>query len=355
MNKPIPMSPDDITASWLQEGLRSRFPGVEIDSIELLDRHAGTTGRARIGMTYRAQAGAPDSVFVKLPPDDEAQRQMVQVTGMGRKESRFYSELAAELPVRIPTPYFAAFDDSGAQYIMVIEDLVASDCSFPKPGDAEAMHHAREIVKGQAGFHAHLWESPRFDQDLSWIERPLRSEIGPRLIEQALQMYGSDMSETFTGLARLFIDHHEAVNDLWEEGETTLIHGDAHMGNLFQDGTTIGFLDWAVLGRGPGMRDVSYTLCNSFTPELRRSEERGLIEIYRDTLIEAGVEAPDLESLWRRHRLHAVYSWVSATVTAAMGDKWQPLAVGLSSMKRTTEAAEDLGSLELFREEIGNG
>lgn len=353
MTSTIPMSPDEITAPWLEEALRTRFPGARVKAMELLDRHAGTTGRARIGLSYEEQAGAPDSLFVKLPPDDEAQRQMVQVTGMGRKESRFYAELAAELPVRLPKPYFADYDESGAHYIMLIEDLVAKGCSFPKPGDANAMHHAREIVKGQAHFHAHLWESPRFEDELSWIERPLRSEIGPRLIEQALSMYGSEMPEIFTGLARLFVDHHGAVNDLWEEGETTLIHGDAHIGNLFQEGETIGFLDWAVLGRGPGMRDVSYTLCNSFEPELRRREERGLIETYRDTLLEAGVAAPDFETLWRRHRMHAVYSWVSATVTAAMGDKWQPLSVGMGSMKRTTQAAEDLGSLDLFRGELG--
>ena len=101
------------------------------------------------------------------------------------------------------------------------------------------------------------------------------------------------------------------------------------------------------------MRDFAYYLTNSIETNLRRSEEKNLLELYGETLVQGGIQPPAFDALWRRYRLHCPYAWVSATVTAAMGDKWQPLQVGMDSMRRTTQAAEDLGSLDLFRDELG--
>ena len=53
-------------------------------------------------------------------------------------------------------------------------------------------------------------------------------------------------------------------------GRGRSIHGDPHSGNLFLDGTTIGFLDWGMVSRSPGMRDVAYFCCNSLPTDVRR-------------------------------------------------------------------------------------
>ncbi|NNL67338.1 MAG: hypothetical protein HKP30_13910, partial [Myxococcales bacterium] len=148
MSLPIPLSPEDVTAEWLSQVLSKRWPGVRVAGVDLLDAHAGTTGRARIGVRYAGEPRGPDSLFIKLPPFDAAGREWVQSTGMGRREARFYAELAAELPVRLPQPYFAAFDESGAEYIMVLEDLAANGCSFPRPDDPGADERARSVVEG---------------------------------------------------------------------------------------------------------------------------------------------------------------------------------------------------------------
>jgi aminoglycoside phosphotransferase (APT) family kinase protein len=147
------------------------------------------------------------------------------------------------------------------------------------------------------------------------------------------------------------------ICDVWDEGERSLIHGDSHLGNLFEDlggpHPEIGFLDWAVASRGPGIRDVAYYLSNSMPTELRRAEERDPIRRYGDGLVAAGVEPPGPDALWHRYRLHVAYSWVAAAVTSAMGDKWQPKAVGLASMARATAAVDDLGTVDLLRDALG--
>jgi len=112
-------------------------------------------------------------------------------------------------------------------------------------------------------------------------------------------------------------------------------------------GDTTGLLDWAMIGRSPGLRDVAYVMCNSIPAEVRAADERALIDRYCDLLGEAGVDL-DTEFAWEQYRLFAVYSWVSATSTAGMGSKWQPLHIGLGGTKRATAACEQLGCVELL-------
>ena len=70
-------------------GARHVLPGIELATIRVLDQHAGTTGRLRLGLTSRRAPMVRRPVFVKLPPFDEAQRKMVAATDMGRREARF--------------------------------------------------------------------------------------------------------------------------------------------------------------------------------------------------------------------------------------------------------------------------
>jgi Ser/Thr protein kinase RdoA (MazF antagonist) len=185
----------------------------------------------------------------------------------------------------------------------------------------------------------------------------MRHELGAALVARSLELFSQGMPPAFREVGRLYVDHMHAICDLWEEGERTLIHGDSHLRNLFEDvgrkEPEIGFLDWAVVSRGPGIRDVAYYLSNSMPTELRRAQERDLLALYRDGLVAAGVDAPDPDALWRRYRMHVAYSWVAAATTSAMGDKWQPKAVGMAAMVRATAAVGDLGSVELFRDTLG--
>ena len=69
-------------------------------------------------------------------------------------------------------------------------------------------------------------------------------------------------------------------------------------------------------------------------------------------LVEGGVAAPELDTLWRRYRRGVLYGWVAATTTAVMGDQWQPIEVGMTAMRRSTQACADLETVEAFREAL---
>ena len=352
MEGSIPSRPEAITPAWLTGVLQKSLPGVEVARARVVDRHSGTTGRARLELDYTPGRAGPATVFVKLPPFDDVQRRLVALTDMGRREARFYEAIAAEAPVRVPRPWFAAHGDEPTDYIMVLEDLEASGCTVPKSVDHHAREHGRQVIEALARLHAHFWQDERFESELAWVPRAMRGALGAKLIEQAREKFSADFPPVFAELCRLYAENHERVCDLWDEGESTLIHGDVHAGNQFVDGGRVGFYDWAVLSRSPGIRDVGIYLCNSCPTDLRRSEQDGWLRAYRQGLLDAGVAAPALESLWRRYRRAVLYGWVAATTTAAMGDRWQPIEVGMSAMRRATQACADLETVEAFREAL---
>ena len=344
----LPVDVEELTPAWFSSVL-----GHDVTSVEVLERSSGTTGRARVALT--GDAALPATVFVKLPPFDERQRKFVTSVGMGVAEARFYRDLAGEVPVRVPRTWFADTDE-GDGYVMLLEDLVASGCRFPNPADPDIETRALDIVEQLAGLHARFWESPRFEDggDLTWLARRGTGggDGGAPFIRMAVESLGDRLPEPFHRLADLYIARNRDIGRLWNSGPRTFVHGDPHLGNLFVDTNAhdrTGFLDWAVIGRSPGLRDVAYVLCNSIPAEVRNANERAWLERYCALLAESGIELT-ADKAWEQYRLFAVYSWVSAASTAGMGSKWQPLEIGLAGTQRATAACTALGCVELLEE-----
>ena len=146
-------------------------------------------------------------------------------------------------------------------------------------------------------------------------------------------------------MGELYLAHADRIHALWKEGTATLIHGDVHDGNMFLDGHTPGFLDWALVARGPGMRDVGYYLAGTLSEQDQRQHNRNLLGYYREALLARGVSAPPPDELWRQYQWHAAYVWVGATVTLAMGDAWQPVNYVMRTLQQLHPALDCLGSV----------
>ena len=345
----IPVEVDEITPAWLSHAL-----GAPVVRVDVLDRHSGTTGRARIAVEYGDHAAArPATMFVKLAPFDVGQRGFVDAVGLGVSEARFYRDVAREIPLRIPAVWHAALDGEG-RYVMVLEDLVASGCRFPRPRDADAAERARSIVEDLAALHARFWESARFGADLAWVDARRTGDggdAGRSAVERVLDHLADHLPQGFREFAAVFLPRAGGIPALWNEGPCTLVHGDPHLGNLFVDGARTGFLDWAMVSAAPGLRDVAYALCSSFPPAVCEAHERALVGRYVECLAAGGV-ALDVDTAWRQYRLFAIYAWVAATSTAAMGSLWQPERIGYGGMQRATAALVRLDAAALLRERL---
>jgi len=345
----IPTTPQAISSEWLAHVL-----GEPVSAVRLVDANAGTTGRAVVDIdTDTGASGAlPSRLFVKLPPTDPMQQAFVTSTGMGRTEARFYRELSGEVPLRVPRCFHADSNDSGDEYIMLLEHLEDSGCTFHNASTRYSHGYLREVLSAFASLHAKYWNTPRFDSDLAWLQAPVQHEIALQLIPTALDKHAADMPAVFRDMAELYLAEADAIHALWQRGDTTVIHGDAHDGNLFYDRDRPGFLDWAIVSRAPGMRDVGYFLAGTLPPGEHASTGRELLQFYREQLIAAGVEAPSLDDLWSQYQWHAAYVWVGATVTLAMGDAWQPVEYVLKSLHNLHGALSSLDSVAAIRSSL---
>jgi hypothetical protein len=345
----IPATVEELTPAWLGEVLDA-----DIASVNVVDAHSGTTGRAKIRLV--SSADLPETLFVKLQPFDEEQRSFLSMIGLGVAEAKLYAAAGADLPVRVPKVWHASWDDDDA-FIMVLEDLEAAGCRFAHPDDADVLGVAESLVDELAKLHAAYW-----GDELDWLgehalspgdspEAQERMAMGASIVQSALDQFADELQPEFRQLGELYIARNRDIGSLWNEGERTLIHGDDHIGNLFVDAGRTGFYDWAVASRYPGMRDVAYFLCNSLPTEVRRAEEDALLARYRRALAGLGVTL-DTEVALEQYRLFSIYSWISATTTAAMGSRWQPVEVGRRATERTTQAIVDLDVLGLLADRL---
>jgi thiamine kinase-like enzyme len=360
----VPFNLSGLTPAWLTRALDALHPGVRVRSFAHLDQHSGTTTRARIALEYDAAGcgpAPPPTLFVKIAPRAPAQRLLVTLFGLGRNEVEFYRRIRPALPVRAPALHAAASSGDGRRFVLLIEDLAAAGARFAVVGDRVHLDLARLVVAELARLHAAFWESPRFTGDLAWVpslenrgaQMPIERFLTGQMVRRAVRRFARDLPGDLARIAEFCVRRRDDIERLWARGPRTLVHGDCHVGNLFFEGEGVGFLDWQVVSRAPGMRDVSYFLSHSLPGDLRRSHERELLDLYRARLAAEGVAPPAAESSWEQYRLFALYAWIAAAFTSAAGSGLQAREIALAGLRRATRTVIDLESVQVAERLLG--
>jgi aminoglycoside phosphotransferase (APT) family kinase protein len=345
---------EDLSPGWLEGMLAKRFRDARVSRVEIETSSEGTNANAQLRVTYAAPTDAPSHIFVKLPPRNPQQRELVLGSGMGRREVLFYRHLAPHVPMRVPQVYATGFDEGDGTFAILIEDLEASKCRIP---DGETGVGRRLAERAMEDFAALHQAGVRADTlDLSIVEPPLRQPLyAARMLEHALATRADRMGAGFSAIARLYIDHGEAVHDLWEFGDAVLTHGDGHLMNLFIDDGRLGFFDWGCFALAPAMRDVGYFLCMALSVADRRAHERDLIRHYLEHRHRLGAPVLSFDAAWAAHRLQASYAVIAAApalLNPAIGGDPNGLYAG-HFVSRASAAVEDLGAADTLRAELG--
>ena len=344
VDRSIPVELDDLTAAWFSSVLAA-----EVQTATIEDAHSGTTGRARVRLV--GDATLPQTVFVKLAPFDVGQRAFVDEQGMGVAEARFYAEIAAEVPVMKPRALHAAWDDDG-RYVMVFDDFARAGGVAIAADHPEMLAIVDGIIDNFAALHATFSDDGRFDTggSLEWVAR--RSQGygagGGPFVRMAIESLGEQLGAEFVEFAEFYCDRAHEIAEVIGQGAHTLVHGDAHLGNMYVAGVEPGFYDWAVIGAAPGMRDVAYFLANSVTTEMRREHERRWIVRWCDALAVEGIPI-SVDEAWEQYRRQAITGWVAAVATAGVGSRWQPIEVAVRASYRAIATVADLGTRDALR------
>lgn len=335
------------TASDLDTRTLSRLIGAPVTSVSVLDGDAGTSSRARLGLTGD---GVPASVFVKMPAQTAATRMIGELGRLGDTEVRFYSQLSSEL-AGVPRCYGAEFEPWTGRYVIVLEDLPEDSCEFADTLHPLSPEQAGLVVEQLARLHATFWgrlPERRGQGRLGW----LYTASG----DATSLLTGSLMATSIKRLAdrlpvengRFIAENYRAVATLIDSPPHTVMHGDAHPGNIYFRNGDAGLLDWQAVRRGHPSRELAYTLITSMTPEDRRTHQRDLLDHYRRSLVAAGGPELDSDDLWLRFRQGALYGYVAPLITAGMGGM-QDDGIAVEGLRRGLAALDDLETVSALK------
>lgn len=341
----FPRKIDDLDAATL-----ARIINRPVASVTRLGGTNGTTSRARLALTGE---GVPATVFVKMAADTVPNRLIGELGRLAETEVRFYSELAGELD-GVPQLYGSAFDAPTGRFVIVLEDLSATDCEFPDTVHPLTPERAAQLVDRLAHLHGTYWGRL---PDVGTVRAPL-GWLYAGSADPSVPLVGSMMRRSVRRLSgrteipveagRFVIDNYAAVARLIDAAPHTVLHGDAHPGNTFVRDGRVGLLDWQAVRRGHPTRDLAYTLVTGMTAADRRANEGDLLDRYRRALSAAG--GPDVghAELRVRYRQAAAYAYVAALITAGLGGM-QDETIALTGLDRTVAALEDLDTVTALR------
>ena len=343
----IPRSVAGLDADYL-----SRLLGRTVTSASVIGGDAGTSSRTRLALTGQ---GVPDSVFVKMPARTAATRLMGEIGRLGETEVRFYTELAAELS-GVPKSYGAAFDGLTGRYVLVLEDLPADECEFLDTLHPIDPEKASLLVELLARLHATFWgrlPARSGSGPLGWVYSASGDDtslLTGSLLKQSTKRL-AERTSIPVGNGRFIDENYRAIAQLTDAAPHTVMHGDAHPGNVYFRNGAAGLLDWQAVRRGHPSRELAYTLITGMTTEDRRTHQRDLLDEYRSALAASGGPELDREDLWTRYRQAAQYAYAAPVITAGMGGM-QDDGIALEGVRRGVAALEDLDTVAVLRSNL---
>jgi hypothetical protein len=361
-----PQRASDVDAGWLSGALGAAVPGARVLAVENRGGTSGTTERHRLRLTWNTggpEAGLPTHVFLKATSPSPKNRTMVAGLSMATTEVRFYEQVRPTLGDVAPKAYFG-WAGRGARFVLVLEDLIESGADPIASGEPVTVGHVRAVVEQLARVHAAYWESPRFAGDLAWAA-PMTGRPGFALLANQFRRVrrrflaradDRGMSAQVRHMARLLNEHDMALYRSWAQGPQTLVHGDCHLGNTYRlPGGRAGLLDWQVVFRTRGVREISYLAIPALDRETRRVHEQDLIRRYLEVLEQCGVaEPPTFEQAWEDYRFFAHDAWDSVALTIL----WSGLHPGdllEVAFDRACAAVDDLASDQVVEQRVKEG
>ena len=256
----------------------------------------------------------------------------------------------------MPKSYGSAFDPVTGRFVIVLEDLAVDACEFPDTLSPLTKDQASLIVELLAQVHGTFWNRlPRRSgpEPLGRVNAASADKftaVTEPLLKISLRRL-TEKTDIPVDKGRFIAENYGAVARLIDAPPHTVMHGDAHPGNLYFRTGKAGLLDWQAVRRGHPGRELAYTLVTSMTTADRQMHQRELLDHYRQALAGAGGPDLDRDDLWDRYRMGALYAYVAPLITAGMGGM-QAEGIAMEGLKRGVAGLEDLDTVALLEKSL---
>ncbi|MFC5748332.1 aminoglycoside phosphotransferase family protein [Actinomadura rugatobispora] len=312
---PVPRTMDDLLSpAWLNRALAGRFPGIDITRVTPGPVVSRVSTNARFHI--ESANGLPPGLSPNLCGKGYFSDAGWSARQAGVFEVSFYRHLAEASGVRTLRSVYADIDAETQHGVVITEDVVAQGATFLDATSEYTPELAAESLAELARLHSATWGDPAV-AEAGWLESRLDSYMGQRGLKEIRGNFeseiGAGVPEEVRDAERLVAAYKALAEQTRGASPWSVIHGDAHVGNLYLDGDgRPSFLDWQLVQRGPWYIDVGYHLASALTVEDRRANEKDLVRHYLDRLTAGGVEAPSWDEAWlgiRRGIVHGFYLW----------------------------------------------
>lgn len=334
MQLPIPYYAHEFSPELLTKLVSDRHPGVVISGLFVVegkqygDGNASTAGRCVFDVTYSSDTdpAMPKRLVVKIARVGANQDHHV----LYRNELDFYQRLRPSLSIETPRCFGGHFDEDSGTFALIMDDLSERGAQFMNNQVGHSSEQVRHLLDVLAPLHAQFWNSPRFDNDMTWVPSHTSGAMhtifsDPHRVPAhiaattAKWRFKQEMLQRMrVGLDDLLAQFQRA-QQAQRRGPLTLVHGDCHVGNTYRVAGGAGLIDWQLMCHGHYMHDVGYYLQTALSVGDRREHEKELIRYYLDQLGRAGVaEPPDFDTAWTDYRRTCPWNvyigWLTADI-----------------------------------------
>src|SRR5688572_26079670 len=217
-----------------------RLPGVVFESSNCLNF------LVELDFAGDRTSALPPTAYVKLPCRSLTTRVFANALGFWTLECTFCRTLAHHMPIRVPRVYAVA--QRGSRFALLLEDMTAvSGVRLFLNRDMAAgttPERTARALSTPARLHAGFWEwdAARREALLPVAHHPFlpgrRRAMSRALLAAAIgpcrSRAGDVFTESFAALCRRALERWDDLIDYWYSGPLTLVHGDSHLGNLFE-------------------------------------------------------------------------------------------------------------------------
>lgn len=254
----FPTQPAELTASWLSQTL-----GYEIHDFDV---QPFAEGAGIIGQVVRVQLDGRQpfgSLVAKFPSPSEANRAVAHTYDMYGREIGFYRTIANQVSIRTPKCYFADFDDSTQNFVLLMEDL--RDFEIGDQVKGCSLENACQIISSTARLHASAWQPDHLN---------LVSHNNPAQRDGMIAGFNMGWPAVVNAFRDLIPDAAMRAGDKMASATPWLLqeicappvclaHADVRLDNVFFGAGEIALVDWQSVCTSAPEQDLAYFLTQS--------------------------------------------------------------------------------------------
>lgn len=315
---PLPTTLDEaLSPAWLNVALGQRYPGIDVTRVTLGEIDCRVSTNALF--TIECAGGVPEGLSPHLCIKGYFGEEGAPYAHIGEGEARFYQELAEAIGVRTLRSPFAVADPATGAGIFITEDVAIEGGDFLSSLSPYSIEQTAQSLSEFARLHAFGWGLPDAVQ-VDWLAPKIHTYWQHRTVQDIQDNFdgwvGEEVHDDARDAERLYAAM-KILADRQPGPGWTVIHGDAHVGNILiaPDGDP-SLVDWQLVQRNFHGIDVGYHIASALTTEDRERAERDLVQHYLDELRRFGVDdPPSWDDMWEAYRLGTVYGFYMWGIT----------------------------------------